>query len=391
VDRGQRLEQWAQALITDNFAEEASFLFRSLAMSGLNVAAGTKGLAEIAERQWRWQEAIDHWEVCLSSAEAQLMPQIIAKRAHCLVQLGRLPEAKDLLQSVSADFEGVQGLALIAGVEESPVIERHYWQECMMQWPDRIEGHLGLGKLLLNQGRFVEAEGVLATAVATWPEHSEARVLWGVMATLDGKWHIATDRWNYIMREFPHDRKVRRGYANYLGNVLGREQADSYAAILSQDPIAAAEFLLEYSVSADDWEVAVAKSEDLLRLSGRRPTYLLLHSIILLECPRRSAEHLQQALAILEFLRAHWPDAVEVIWWSVEALLRAGMHEQTIELIREIPAKYSPHSSNVCQTILASSSSGRDFWKELFFGFNLVRRPNWRWFDRRADLLYSTD
>lgn len=104
-------------------------------------------------------------------------------------------------------------IALLSAVTQAQV--RH-WRDPLTLWsytqaraPDCPVANTNLGKVLVEEGRFVEAEHHLARALAADPMHLEASNNLGVALAQQGRLAEAVERWEAVLAIEPRDAAAR--------------------------------------------------------------------------------------------------------------------------------------------------------------------------------------
>ena len=157
-------------LLQQGLYDGAKALFEALVTAHPRDHRGYAGLALTAEGQWNWSVAIKQWDKCRELATSENSIQAIARKAHCLVEMGKIDAARGLFQSIGDRFDGLEGLAHLLTLEGSFELASTRWEECTKQFPDQIGGFLGMAALFIDHGEYIEAEKLLSHVVAVWPE-----------------------------------------------------------------------------------------------------------------------------------------------------------------------------------------------------------------------------
>jgi glycosyltransferase involved in cell wall biosynthesis/tetratricopeptide (TPR) repeat protein len=368
------LDGWGHALLEANLRGEAAVLFRQLRVAAPDDYRGFAGSARVAEEEWNWAGATKLWESCLEIAPYENRVQAIVGKARCLAQTGSLGEATSLLSSIDETFEGLEGLAQIAALEGSGELALKRWERCVTQFPDRVEGFLGLATRLLKEDRFPEAEETIAHAVAVWPESAESRAAWALSATLAANWTAAGDRWKEVLPSLPGcPSHFARGYARYLAVVGERAEVDKYLERIAHRPIASAAFAGAYALAGGDTEAAIAQACRLVDLDGDKPRNWARVAILLMLQNEAST-----ALSILLRISRRSPDSILVKVWLAAALIANGRNEEAASLLRSIPSEAGSAQVEIVRAWyehhLAANAGAVAIWKAVFLEFGLLWR-----------------
>jgi tetratricopeptide (TPR) repeat protein len=329
------IENRGYSLLRSGFFDQAHTIFETLVALAPNGRCGHAGLAWTAESQWRWGNAIEQWDECIGLATDATDAEAIARKSHCLVQVGRIERARDLLESISDRFEALQGLANIATLQETPLIAGLRWDECMLQFPDRIAGFLGKASLLLQQEAYDEADALLSHVVAVWPESVVGRAWWARCSTLAKDWNLARIRWKFVLDRHSDEREVRNGYARYLGAIADRSTANAYASSLHNNPVAEAEFALEFQLAQDDFGAIVTYATKLAGLEPQSPWRQFDLATAFMRYGSSQARAL--ALGSLKDLLSRSPDSVAIKAQLIDSYIRSGYEQEAIDLLQTVP------------------------------------------------------
>lgn len=331
------------------------------------------GLAHAAEQRWQWRMAIAHWAKCVAVAPTSgERIQAISNEARCRVQIGQVGQAKNLLLSIADQYEGLEGLAQIAALEGH---ER--WEQCIIQFPDRIEGFLARATLLIKQGGYAEADALLSHTIGVWPESTRAQALLASSATAGGKLDIAEARWKSVLAEDPKQQDIYFEYARYLAAVADRPAADAYLASFVDRPVAMAEFLLEYALVREDWSTAIGQARALIALEKWNLWHRLRLAVLLTRLPLGTPEALKAGLAMLRELCACSPDAVSVKGYLIEAYIRAGFEREAEDAMQTLPSEDKRLQLEIFRAWSLLRANGdfaaKERWKVIFLCFGLIQ------------------
>jgi glycosyltransferase involved in cell wall biosynthesis len=376
------IDVWGYALTSAGLIDEANTLFKALATSFPDDFRGYAGLAELAERRWQWKTALECWNKAVPAAPRPCHAQLAARKARCLVQIGQIDLAKQLLISVSDQLEGLIGLARIASMTAPPKTASAHWEHCTKRYPDQIDGFLGLAMSFIDAGSYAEADALLEHAIAVWPESSAARILSARTATAAGRLDMASDRWSILInsegnREHEHKRDIRVGYARYLGLAGDRNGAEKYLAYLVDRPAEIAEFLLEYHLAQNDLEAAIQHGYKLVEWSKHEPFYCLRQVMLLLRSG--SPKALQSAYSIISNLYDKLPEAIEAVAMKVE-LARLCISLERDDEANQVIDSIAANDNRIQVEILRlwqnhnrdGNLAAKEYWKMLFLDLDII-------------------
>lgn len=108
----------------------------------------------------------------------------------------------ETLRLFPSDFAALVAIASVA-------VEREHWQLALQRWdkvreafPDRPAGFLGASSALVKLKRSDAAQAVLAEAERRFPADREVAVANAVLATEQGAWPTALERWQRVRADF---------------------------------------------------------------------------------------------------------------------------------------------------------------------------------------------
>jgi tetratricopeptide (TPR) repeat protein len=338
--REDSLAQWLDSRGHDAFNageyDKSGKFFEALVAKFPLFAGGYSGLALLAVRRWKWSEALDLWGRSSKLSPPNLQPDITRRKAECLVKIGRINDAVELLSTIRDRLPGIEGLAEIAVSQQPHHIAGQLWDECTAKFPADPQGPLGKSQLLLSRQAYAEAEPLFKYMVELWPQCVAAAVLWARCATEAKNWHEAASRWQYVLDCHELNSDIIGGYARYLAAINDRVAAHVFLDRLG-DARAIAGFQLEYHLAADDYDATLSHSLHLIQLEPDNLWTRLRHVYFLMR--HGSMQSVHAALWFLRDLHGRSPDMTAVICPLAETLIRAGFEEQAGDLIESISAE----------------------------------------------------
>jgi predicted Zn-dependent protease len=323
------------ALLEAGRYSEAGSKFATLIEMAPNDRRGYAGAAITAECQWNWPRAIELWDRCLGAAPEFGAVQSLSRKANCLVQIGRIREAKGILRDLTEHFEGLEGLAQISTLQEAPSAAIERWEQCTIQFPDQVAAFLGKAGVLLQSQQYGEADALLDHVVAVWPDSAAAGALWAQCATLAKDWDRARARWETVLARHSSHPDARKGYARYLAATSAEEAAKRFFAQLNDNAVALSEALLDFHLARDDLGRAVEEAHKLVLLESEKPWHWFTEAIFRMR--HGTPESLNEATRILEDMHERCPVSVPVAVQLAEAYIRRNLGQRADELIRAIP------------------------------------------------------
>jgi thioredoxin-like negative regulator of GroEL len=329
-------EREGYAFVASGNFDQARATFEKIVEAVPKNPRGYAGLACVAEYQWAWIEAIKWWTHC-TTVGGDRENRAIARTAHCLVEIGRIEQARDLFESIPEQFEGLEGQARIATMQSTALVAGLRWDECMLQFPNEVGGFLGKASVLLQCEAYEQADELLCHTISVWPDSPAAGDLWARCATAAKKWEEANARWNALLNKHPDYRSIRTGYARHIAAFGDKSSADAYLASLAGRPIAIAEFLLDYNVACEDYDLASEQAAKLVTLEDQVPWRRIGYASVLMR--HGSPEARKLALGVLAELHNKSPESVFVKANLIDAYVRSGLDQPAKKLLATIPAE----------------------------------------------------
>lgn len=328
------LEGRGYQLLDDGKFEQGRAIFSELALRAPSERRGHAGLAWTAEHQWRWHDAIRHWEACIA-LDDDLRDNAIARKAACHAETGQVREAHRLLASVAYRPEASDDLANLIATQEPYPAGRQAWEICIDRFPGRIESYLGKVRLLFQRESYDEVEAYLGDVLQAFPDSVSARALQAECSVALKNWPVAAQRWRDLIASSMGAEDALNGYVRYLAVIGDRAALDTYLAQFSEKGIAAIQCLLEYHLARDDYGAAAEQARLLAEAEPERPVHRLRQADILLR--HGAPAELQAALWILKGLYRRFPDSIWVKLRLANALVRAGADRQAEIIIKTFP------------------------------------------------------
>ncbi|HEX3538233.1 MAG TPA: tetratricopeptide repeat protein [Stellaceae bacterium] len=239
------------------------------------------GWAALPHGRGDWAVAAQRWGRIRARFPQEAMGYslgVVALRA-----LGRTAEAELVLAAALEHFPDEGRLRFEYAVAAA---ERADWRAAAERWevlrshlPDQPAGYVGGAAALREQGRFAEAEALLADAVTRFPEEQAAIVAHGWSANHRRDWPEAVRRWEVVRRRYPDAVDGYCGAAQALRQLHRFDEAQAIIAEAMQRLPASPEPYVEHAWIAHDtrdWPEAVRRWE---MVRGRLPDHVPAYAI----------------------------------------------------------------------------------------------------------------
>ena len=314
---------------------EAETVFRSVHERLPDDARPWIGIAWTAERRWDWTAAIVAWDRCVPSADPAIELQAVSRKAHCLIETGGLDNAHSLYRSISHTIEGLEGLARLSGMRDTPDITAQHWDNCAARFPDSPVGVLGKANLLFQREAYRDVNSLLVNVTSIWPASEAAHVLWAKCATAAKDWSAAKERWKSARDRFGDTNEIRLGYIRYLAAVEDKSATIAYLAQLTADPAALTACSLEFHLARDDYGAAIVAARELAKIEPEEPIHQFRHAVTLTR--HGAPEALHAALWIFRKLYLKSPNSIAVKERLIDLYIRSGLDISARNLLNTIP------------------------------------------------------
>lgn len=106
-----------------------------------------------------------------------------------------------------------------------------YWCEVQVVDPDNDWTDLKLGHILMQLGRYDEAESSLMDSIEIYPNRPFAHVDLALIAQRQERWELAIQRWEIVISKFSNYEWTYHFYANFLNKMGDRDKAERYFLI----------------------------------------------------------------------------------------------------------------------------------------------------------------
>lgn len=107
-------------------------------------------------------------------------------------------------------------------------IAYQYWSEVQVVDPDNDWTDLKLGHILMQLGRYDEAEASLMDSIEIYPNRPFAHVDLALIAQRQQQWSLAIQRWETVISKFSDYKWAFHLYAMFLKTIGERDKAERY-------------------------------------------------------------------------------------------------------------------------------------------------------------------
>jgi predicted Zn-dependent protease len=192
---------------------------------------------DVAARRRDWREALLRYE-----AVCDRFPQSFAgplNKAIALRELGRLTEAEAVLVEAIEQFPANPWLAStfadLAARRDDWFSALERFHRVLERFPDHAFGYLGLTNALQRLNRLDEADDVIASASARFPEYRWIVDAYASSAVHRADWVEAVRRWDWMLSRFPGEKRALAGKAEALIQLGRLDEAESVCSSYDAD------------------------------------------------------------------------------------------------------------------------------------------------------------
>ncbi len=186
---------------------------------------------------------LQNFEAALSNYEKALkldsknLPAYIGK-GKVLVKLGRFEAGRKLFSELAEKFSDNalvwENLAKVAEQEKKWKVALERWEIAINKFPEHLSFYIAKGNVLIELGRFQEAEVVFNNVLEKFPDRSDG--LCGLARVLEGqqKWELALTKWQQVIEKFPQNILAYMRSGEILLKLRKLAEAESIFQELSQ-------------------------------------------------------------------------------------------------------------------------------------------------------------
>ncbi len=324
--------QAGNCLIALRKFEQAKTLFKEAAAKWPDVLEPLKGLANIAQKQQKWSEALDYWQL-VHKRFPEFRPAYI-QGGRALLEVGNFEEAEAIFKVSSEkwpkDRQPLEGLAQTSQHlgKWSEALKR--WQRIIDKFPENIDSYIKKGNVFIQLGKFVEAEEMFSKAAHKFPNAPQPLEGFARIAQRQLRWSKALERWEKVSKPFPENIQAHIQKGNILielGKFGEAESTFKEAAAKWPHRPAALEGIVRTLQSQSKLIQALSASEKLLEdFPNHLPAYMRQGNILIQlgenekakvvfmqaikEWPNALAPH--EGLIRLQFSTLNWLKALEM-------------------------------------------------------------------------------
>ena len=183
-----------------------------------------------------FESALSNYEKALKLDSKNLLASL--GKGKVLVKLGRFEVARKLFTELAEEFSDQtlvwENLAKVAEQEKKWKVALETWEIGINKFPENLSFYLAKGNVLIELGRFKEAEDVFNDVLEKFPYQSDG--LCGLAGLLERqqKWELALKMWQEVIEKFPQHIIAYMRCGEILMKVEKFPEAESIFQELSQ-------------------------------------------------------------------------------------------------------------------------------------------------------------
>jgi len=221
------------------------------------------------------------------------------------------------------------------------------WEEVVDRFPRNMNAHLQCGKVLINMGRFKEAEAIFQKTAKKWPESASPLAALARISQTKRDYEQACRLWQTVSDTFPKNLQYRADYIRSLLNILEFDKALNVytdTAKKTRDPIFLS-VLSDIHAAQSNWPAALNILKSLHKSTPDnikirlKETHRLLMSALNSDTP----DHINQAIVLLEEIDQTFPWNLQHQLQLATAYIHAHRNEDANRVIEKIPGSYNTH------------------------------------------------
>lgn len=260
-DRWWWLASAAFALIELDDLEGADGLCHQAVTEFSGRPGGHAAHSLLAERQFKWKDALSRIDQALALSPEAERPQLIASKARILRDMGATTASAELLsKELSSRPDSVHLAVAAAELAEATgptAAALQCWDRCMTAWPHEASGVIGKARLHRRIGETGKSLSLLEQARQRWPESAAIHQEIAEALAQDRQVDEARAAWRQALQHARSSLPLFMGYCRFLGS-LG-DQAGLERALSGRAPPPGVETRcrLEYEKAARNLDAAL--------------------------------------------------------------------------------------------------------------------------------------
>lgn len=376
-DRRWWLPASAYSLVELGDLDQAEDAGRETVARYPEAAGGHAVLSVIAERRFRWTQALEEVEQALQLCSTTERVHLMVSKLRILGEMGQAKACQSTLRDelhASQDHPQLLAAAAEFATRQGPLADaRQRWDACISAFPEAPEGYLGKAALQRATGEVEEAAALLRDACARWPGRLAPRQAlaetYAQMRNMDS----ARREWAEAERMAPLSVFRLWSQCAFLGSIGAEDEAEALLARRESSGRVLWRGRFEYAKAARELDRALACLKEMRDASPSEAVLALADAEI--RSWRQDEGDLEAAADILRAIFAQSADAVRVAELLVRVLVLLGEPEDAARVVAAIPAADTRRS--VAEVRLWTEVQTGDWraamkrWKKISDGFFL--------------------
>jgi len=364
---------WVAGLRDQGLTHEADLLGSALVRAMPQNSDSYEVRALAAEALWNWREAVEQWTGFLRRCPESRRSEGVTRKALALARGGDLTAARRSLEAGGKNLQSRLCAAAIETAFGSEQAARSLWQNCTFQFPDQIDGFLGLARLHLQQSRFDEAEALIDHIRKVWPESTQADLLWARSSDDRRDRQSAMARWRGVLAVHAGKADIILSYARHCGLWGLDQRLNEFLKTQDIGPQILIEARLRFHLSRGDIGAACEQAQMALIGSPRSLDFRLRLAWLLIR--RGTAGAWSQAADLLQALQSYAPDEAHLFVPLALTLTATGREKEAEKLLATLsPDRLDAGAQwlRLWKMFLETENlEGLAIWRTLTFEFGL--------------------
>lgn len=297
-------------------------------------------LSVIAERRFRWAQALEHVERALKVCSASEYTGLMVSKLRILGEMGAAKDCATILEDElrrSPDHPQLLAAAAELATRQGPLADASQrWDSCIAQSPDAPEGYLGKSALQRATGEPAAAAALLRQACDRWPTRISLRQALAETCAQLRDMEEARRQWAMAERLGPLSIFRLWAQCAFLGSIGADDEAEAMLARREASGRVLWRGRFEYAKAARELDRSLACLEDMTSASPTEAVLVLADAEI--RSWRQDVGDLEKAAASLRAILAQSPAAVRVAELLARVLVLLGEPADAVRLVAGIPA-----------------------------------------------------
>ncbi|PZF76395.1 hypothetical protein DK847_14555 [Aestuariivirga litoralis] len=300
-------------------------------------AGGYAMLSVVAERRFRWEQALEGVDHALRLCTAAERPSLIASKLRILGEMGDTAACAAILAEQGTASAAVLSASAYLAMTQGTVADAdRRWDECLAGFPDEVQAWLGKAGFQRATGRLAEAEALLRGASERWPHLASVRQ--ALAETLAQRRDVGAARGQWQEAQHLAPLSIFRLWSQcaFLGACGARAEAEALLVQAGAAGSVLARGRFEYAKAARELDAALGFLADLR--SASPDNAVLAYAEAEIRSWRQDEGDLEQAASLLRAMCDASAAAVRAGELLVRVQVLLGKPEDAAKVAGSFPA-----------------------------------------------------